>query len=144
MRAMDRVDFTKPLETRRFEQLARLLLMSLHEAARSVRRAGGASQMQDVRGNLFTRSDTMFGVCEGLGTDLGFPPNLLRITLGVMLLWNPTVTLGLYFGLGVVVFASRMLVRAPKARKAETAPAVADRSPAADNETLAEALAAAA
>ena len=98
--------------------------------------------MQVSRGNLFTRNDTMFGVCEGLGTDLGFPPNLLRITLGVMLLWNPTVTLSIYFGLGVVVFASRMLVRAPKANKAS--PAIADRTPIANNETLAEGLAAAA
>lgn len=99
--------------------------------------------MQDVRGNLFTRSDTMFGVCEGLGTDLGFHPNLLRITLGVMLLWNPTVTLSIYLGLGVVVMASRLLVRAPKARKAE-AGAVVGATPAADNETLADTLAAAA
>ena len=98
--------------------------------------------MQVSRGNLFTRSDTMFGVCEGLGTDLGFPPNLLRITLAVMLLWNPTVTLGIYFGLGIVVMISRLLVRAPKAGK--TAPAVAERAPAASNETLAEGLAAAA
>ncbi len=97
--------------------------------------------MQVSRGNLFTRSDTMFGVCEGLGKDLGFHPNLLRITLAVMLLWNPTVTIGLYLGLGLVVLFSRLVVRAPKASKAEAAPAVA---PTADNETLAESLAAAA
>jgi len=99
--------------------------------------------MQVSRGNLFTRSDTMFGVCEGLGTDLGFHPNLLRITLAVMLLWNPTVTLSIYLGLGVVVMASRLVVRAPKVRKTEAAPAVAE-TPAADNETLADTLAAAA
>lgn len=102
--------------------------------------------MQSARGNLFTRDDTMFGVCQGLGDDLGFPPNLLRITLAVMLLWNPTVTLSLYFGLGLVVFATRMLVRAPKAKApAEAAPAVAsDRTPVADNESLGDTLAAAA
>ena len=100
--------------------------------------------MQVQRGNLFTRSDTMFGVCEGLGTDLGFHPNFLRITLAVMLLWNPTVTLSIYLGLGVVVLFSRLVIRAPKARKSEAAPAVAGGAPAADNETLAEALAAAA
>jgi len=99
--------------------------------------------MQDARGNLFTRSDTMFGVCEGLGKDLGFHPNLLRITLAVMLLWNPYVTISLYLGLGVVVLFSRLVVRAPKVRKAGAGAAVAQ-APAADNETLAEALAAAA
>jgi len=100
--------------------------------------------MQVLRGNLFTRSDTMFGVCEGLGTDLGFHPNLLRITLAVMLLWNPVVTISIYLGLGVVVMVSRLLVRAPKARGVEAAPAAAGRAPDADNETLADTLAAAA
>ncbi|MGZ8998774.1 MAG: PspC domain-containing protein [Allosphingosinicella sp.] len=101
--------------------------------------------MQVSRGNLFTRNDTMFGVCQGLGDDLGFPPNLLRIVLGVALLWNPIVTLSIYLGLGVIVFASRMLVRAPKSAQAEAAPAVGGgHAPAADNETLGEALAAAA
>jgi phage shock protein C len=100
--------------------------------------------MQVSRPNLFTRSDTMLGVCQGLGEDLGFSPNLLRITLAVMVLWNPTVAIGLYFGLGVVVLFSRLVVRAPKARKVEAAPAIAGATPSADNETLADTLAAAA
>ena len=100
--------------------------------------------MQVSRPNLFTRSDTMLGVCQGLGEDLGFSPNLLRITLAVMVLWNPTVAIGAYFGLGIVVLFSRLVVRAPKARKVEAVQAVAGRAPAADNETLADALAAAA
>jgi phage shock protein PspC (stress-responsive transcriptional regulator) len=64
--------------------------------------------MTATTGNLFTRDDTMFGICEALGEDLGFNPNLLRVTLAVLLLWNPVVVLASYFGAGVVVLASRL------------------------------------
>jgi phage shock protein C len=57
--------------------------------------------------NLFTRDDTFFGVCEALGQDLGFNANLLRVTLGVAVLWNPVVVLSVYAGLGVLVAVSR-------------------------------------
>lgn len=58
-------------------------------------------------GNLFTRGDTFFGVCEALGQDLGFNPNLLRVTLGVLVLWNPVVVLSAYAGAAVLVAATR-------------------------------------
>jgi phage shock protein C len=57
--------------------------------------------------NLFTRDDTFFGVCEALGQDLGFNANLLRVTLGVAVLWNPVLVLSIYAGLGVLVAVSR-------------------------------------
>lgn len=58
--------------------------------------------------NLFTRDDTFFGICEALGQDLGFNANLLRVTLGVAVLWNPVVVLSVYAGLGVLVAVSRV------------------------------------
>jgi phage shock protein C len=57
--------------------------------------------------NLFTRDDTFFGICEALGQDLGFNANLLRVALGVAVLWNPVVVLSVYAGLGVLVAVSR-------------------------------------
>ena len=66
--------------------------------------------MQNERGNLLTRGDTLLGVCEGLGEDLGFNPNYLRVLLAVGLLWNPTAVIATYLGLGVLVAATRWLV----------------------------------
>lgn len=59
--------------------------------------------------NLFTRDDTMFGVCEALGEDLGFHPNYLRVTLAVLLLWNPVVVVASYAGAALVVLATRLI-----------------------------------
>jgi phage shock protein C len=73
--------------------------------------------MQVSKPNLFARDDTFFGVCEGLGEDLGFHPNFLRVTLAVVLLWNPVLALGAYAGAGVVVAFSRLVVRKPRAAK---------------------------
>jgi phage shock protein C len=120
-----------------------------------------------IRPNLLTRGDTLFGVCQGLGEDLGFNPNWLRVTFAVLLLANPTVVVGTYAALAVVVFASRVIapdrrwtlptvtlpkVRLPKVRlakllrrKAGTATAVVEAAPVSgDNDSIAETLAAAA
>jgi phage shock protein PspC (stress-responsive transcriptional regulator) len=59
--------------------------------------------------NLLTRDDTMFGICEAIGEDLGFHPNYLRVTLAVMLLWNPVVVVATYLAAGLVVLASRLI-----------------------------------
>lgn len=70
--------------------------------------------------NLFTRDDTFFGVCQGLGEDLGVSPTLFRLGFTLFLFFNPAVAIGTYFAAGLVVFASRMLFREPRAaRKAE-------------------------
>lgn len=63
---------------------------------------------------LFDRPDTFFGVCEGLGEDLGFNANYLRIVLGVAVLWNPVVVLSTYVVLGAVVALSRWLYPVPR------------------------------
>ena len=63
--------------------------------------------------NLFTRSDTFFGVCEAIGQDFRFHPNLLRLPLGVLVLWNPVAVLAVYAALGAAVALSRWLYPAP-------------------------------
>ena len=57
--------------------------------------------------NLFTRDDTFFGICEGLGQDTGIPANLIRITLAGLSFFYPLPTLAAYLGLGLVVLATR-------------------------------------
>lgn len=53
------------------------------------------------------RGDTILGVCEAIGQDLGFNPNFLRIPFAALLLWNPVVIVGTYLALGGVVALSR-------------------------------------
>lgn len=96
--------------------------------------------MQPLPGNLFTRPDTLFGVCEGLGQDFGFNPNILRIALAASILWNPLFAVGGYFALGLLVLLSRLIcpdvrltqvkeaidVVEPAAVAADTMPAMAE------------------
>ncbi|MBX3561866.1 MAG: PspC domain-containing protein [Sphingomonas sp.] len=70
--------------------------------------------MQTEDGNLFTRDDTLLGVCEGLGEDLGFNPNWLRAALGAGLIWNPLAMIGIYLGLGVIVLFTRLVMPNPR------------------------------
>ncbi|WP_205478506.1 PspC domain-containing protein [Sphingomonas arenae] len=65
--------------------------------------------MASEKTNLFLRNDTIFGVCEGLGEDLGFNPNFLRVPLGTMIIFAPVWAVGIYAALGLVVLASRLL-----------------------------------
>ena len=58
---------------------------------------------------LFNRPDTMLGVCEGLGQDLGFNPFFARITFAVMFLFSPVLVTAAYVALGVVVLGTRWL-----------------------------------
>ena len=62
------------------------------------------------------RPHTIFGVCEAIGEDFGFNPVFLRVPLAAGVLWSPTMVLAIYFGLGAVVLASRLLFPAAKAR----------------------------
>lgn len=89
-----------------------------------------------MTGNLFTRDDTFFGVCEAIGEDFGFNSNWLRLVFGVALLWNPPAVAAAYLGLGVVVGFSRLVVRNPKA--ATAAPAEAPSAEAAARPALTE------
>lgn len=70
----------------------------------------------------FNRSDTLLGVCEALGQELGFNPLGLRIALAVGLLWSPVAMTAAYLGLGAVVMVARAVTPAAKTQAA--APAV--------------------
>lgn len=74
--------------------------------------------MQEDRGNLFTRNDTMFGVCEALGEDFGFNPLYLRLAFAVLLVPFPLPVIGAYVAAGTLVAMSRLVFPAPR-RKAE-------------------------
>jgi phage shock protein PspC (stress-responsive transcriptional regulator) len=97
--------------------------------------------MQDAtQANLFTRDDTFFGVCAGLGEDFGISPNILRVAFAALLFFNPPAALAAYAAAGAAVLLSRWLAPVPRpAVRAQPAAA-----PAADNEQQAEVLAVAA
>lgn len=80
--------------------------------------------MTTDRANLFTRDDTFFGICQGLGEDLRIPPNLLRVALALGMFWNPLAMIALYAGAGVLVLVSRLIVPEPSAATPAAAQAV--------------------
>jgi phage shock protein PspC (stress-responsive transcriptional regulator) len=73
--------------------------------------------------NLLTRDDTFFGVCQALGEDFGFSPNVLRIGLALGIFWSPMLMIGLYAGAALVVLVSRLLVPEPRPATAAAAQA---------------------
>ena len=77
------------------------------------------------QGNLFTRDDTFFGVCQGLGEDLGFNPNWLRIALPVLAFFWPVATIAGYIVAGLFVLATRLVFPDPR-RAAPTKTVEAD------------------
>jgi len=76
----------------------------------------------------------MLGVCEALGQDFGFHPNLLRVALGALVLWSPWAALGIYLGLGAIVGLSR-LVAPQRLVPASDAPQLNSTVDRVDNET---------
>lgn len=85
--------------------------------------------------NLLTRDDTFFGVCQGLGEDLGISGNWFRLAFALSLFVSPLGAVAAYAVAGLFVFAIRMLVPnrvAPVAAPAEALTAVetpAERAP---------------
>ena len=65
------------------------------------------------------RSHTILGVCEGLGEDFGINPLWFRVPLSAAVLWSPLAAIGIYFGLGAIVLASRLLFPKSDASKPE-------------------------
>ena len=76
--------------------------------------------------NLFTRDDTFFGVCQGLGEDLGISPNWFRLALALGLFFSPLGTLAAYVVAGLFVFTVRWFVPAPGATARAETQAAAD------------------
>ncbi|MGN6278011.1 MAG: PspC domain-containing protein [Sphingomonas sp.] len=69
---------------------------------------------------LFNRPDTLLGVCEGIGREFGFHPNILRIALAIPMIWSPVAVVGTYFGLGAALWISHKI--APNRRSAAVEP----------------------
>lgn len=82
--------------------------------------------------NIFMREDTMFGICQALGEDFGFPPNLLRVALAVGLFFQPVGVIAGYFAMGLLVLAARLLAPVPRAKPASAPEAAAPVKQAAD------------
>jgi phage shock protein C len=57
--------------------------------------------------NLILRNDTILGVCEALGQDLGINPTWLRVAFCLPVFWNPVAVIGAYFAIGLVIAATR-------------------------------------
>ncbi|NUR44833.1 MAG: PspC domain-containing protein [Sphingomonas sp.] len=83
------------------------------------------------------RAHTILGVCEAIGEDFGFNPVLLRVPFAAAVLWSPTMTLAIYFALGAVVLASRLLF--PRAKSASAQSETSVLSPANEQAQLAKA-----
>ena len=71
--------------------------------------------MDNETTNLFRRRDTFFGICEAVGQDFGFNPLYLRLAFIAPLFFFPVQTFAGYFGLGIVVLASRLIFPAKSA-----------------------------
>jgi phage shock protein C len=78
--------------------------------------------------NVFSRPDTMLGVCQAIGEDFGFHPNWLRVAFAVPLIVSPFAVIGAYLALGLVVLATRMLLPNPRVA-AEAVPVEAGAEP---------------
>ena len=68
------------------------------------------------------RNDTILGVSQGIGEDLGINPNFVRVLFCALMFWNVSVAMGAYFGAGVILAASRYFFPATrKVAASETA-----------------------
>ena len=63
------------------------------------------------------KKESLFGICQAIGDDFGFNPDILRVTLAVLLLADPKITIIAYGLAGVVVLASRLATRQWKSRR---------------------------
>lgn len=70
--------------------------------------------MQTYEPSLIARPDTLLGVCEAIGTDLGFNPLYLRAGLAIVVFFNLALAVGIYLAAGVVVALSRWAYPSPR------------------------------
>ncbi len=82
--------------------------------------------------SLFTRNDTFFGVCEGLGQDLGINAQLLRLVFAGLLFWNPVAAIGGYLAIGLFIAGLRFAF--PDRTSAPVADAAGPQEASADEE----------
>jgi phage shock protein C len=86
------------------------------------------------------RADTMLGVCEGIGQDLGFNPTYLRVIFASLFYFDPAIVVGSYLALGAGLALARWLYPVSASPVVQTAAEPA--APAADNEDSERSLAA--
>ena len=79
--------------------------------------------MTDTDTPIYARSDTMLGVCHGLGEELGIHANWLRIAAAVALFFNPVAVIVGYLTLGVLLAAFRWFFPFRQRRATDTAAA---------------------
>ena len=82
--------------------------------------------------SLFAREDTILGVCEGLGEELGVSATLLRAAFAIGLFWNPLAIVAAYLALGVALALFRWAF--PMRRRQAAAPAEQQRPVASNDE----------
>lgn len=81
--------------------------------------------MQTYQPSLLARPDTLLGVCQSIGEDLGINPTWLRVAFASMVFVNFGLAVGVYLGLGLIVAAIRWFHPAPRkpaALQADAAP----------------------
>lgn len=93
--------------------------------------------MQETQGNLLTRDDTFFGVCQGLGEDLGISGNWFRLAFALALFFSPLGAILGYAVAGLLVFASRLLAPNRRTKTVATQPTTAAPTGQNDSEALA-------
>lgn len=80
--------------------------------------------MQISRNSLSLRSDTMFGVCEALGQDLGISANWFRIAFAAGVIFNLEYAVLAYVGIGALVLVSRLVYPSRAVAETEATPVV--------------------
>lgn len=85
------------------------------------------------RDNVALRNDTLLGICQAIGDDLGFNADFLRVPLAAGIIFAPALMVGIYLALGALVFVSRTFFpdRVQRLARAATVPTVE-----AENETV--------
>ena len=58
--------------------------------------------------------DSLFGICQSIGEHVGFNPLYLRLSLFVLMLFNPIAMACAYAGLGAVVGLSHLIFPKPE------------------------------
>jgi len=99
--------------------MARPLRCIRHRRGAVLAAQGKDKKMDNETTNLFRRRDTFFGICEAVGQDFGFNPLYLRLAFIAPLFFFPVQTFAGYFGLGIVVLASRLIFPAKSAAAAQ-------------------------
>lgn len=74
--------------------------------------------------NIFKRDDTLFGICEGLGQDLGINPLWIRLAFMPVFFIFPMPTIAAYLAIGLLVLLSRTIFPAPAEQQSVEAPAL--------------------